>query len=146
MNTKHDFTGDQEIRSGAFEDELTHKIIGAAIEVHRCLGPGLLESVYELALVHELTSRAILVHRQVEVPVTYKGVVLGQPLRIDLLVEDSVVVEIKSVDVILPVHSAQVITYLRLADKPTGLLINFNSTSLRGSVKRLYQKSAVLPS
>jgi GxxExxY protein len=119
------------------ENELSGEIIGAAIEVHRVLGPGLLESVYEEAFAIELQDRNLLVSRQIEVPLVYKGRRLQNLLRMDLLVADLIVVEVKSVERILPVHEAQLLSYLRLAQKKLGLLINFNSTVLSRSVRRI---------
>ena len=119
------------------DNELSGEIIGAAIEVHRILGPGLLESLYEEALVLELELRKIPVSRQVEVPVEYKGYRLANLLRLDLLVKDLIVVEVKSVEHILPVHEAQLLGYLRLTGKRLGLLINFNSSVLSKSVRRI---------
>jgi GxxExxY protein len=117
-------------------NEITEKLIGCAIEVHRQLGPGLLEQVYEEALCVELELRRLSYRRQVSVPVVYKGRVLGE-YRIDLLVEDIIVVEIKSVERYDPVFEAQVLTYLRVTGKKIGLLINFNSRLLRDGIKRL---------
>jgi GxxExxY protein len=119
------------------DNELSGEIIGAAIEVHRILGPGLLESLYEEALVLELELRKIEVSRQVEVPVEYKGYRLANLLRLDLLVSDLIVVEVKSVEHILPVHEAQLLGYLRLTGKRLGLLINFNSAVLSKSIRRI---------
>ncbi len=127
--------GGQEVRDLS---SLTELVIGAAIEVHRQLGPGLLESVYEVCLYAELTSMKIEVQRQVVVPITYKGIVLKDGLRLDLLVDNRLVVEIKAVESLHPVHSAQVITYLKLARLPSGLLLNFNVSALRQGIKRLY--------
>jgi GxxExxY protein len=119
------------------DNELSGEIIGAAIEVHRILGPGLLESLCEEALVMELDERKIRVTRPVEVPVQYKGQLLKNLLRLDLLVGDLIVVEVKSVERILPVHEAQLLGYLRLTGKRLGLLINFNSAVLSRAVRRL---------
>jgi GxxExxY protein len=119
------------------ENELSGEIIGAAIEVHRVLGPGLLESIYEEAFAMELQDRNIRVSRRIEVPAMYKGRRLQNSLRLDLLVADLIVVEVKSVERILPVHEAQLLSYLRLAQKKLGLLINFNSTVLSKSVRRI---------
>src|SRR5207247_1166234 len=110
------------------------KIIGAAIEVHRTLGPGLLESVYEEALSRELSLREIPFARQVPLPVEYKGIRLECGYRMDVVVQDTVILELKSVEAILPIHRAQLLTYLRLAGKPVGLLINFNSSVLREGI------------
>jgi len=117
--------------------ELSHEIIGAAIEVHRWLGPGLLESVYEVALCKELGLRGILVARQVSVPVRYKNEVLACCLKLDLLVNNSIIVEVKSVDKLLSVHKAQLLSYLRLRDLWLGLVINFNVELLRDGVRRV---------
>jgi len=116
--------------------QLTHQIIGSAMEVHRLLGPGLLESAYEECLVHELSLRGLNVRRQVPVPVVYKGVKLECGYRMDLVVEDCVVVELKSVEAIAQVHEATVLTYLRLSGHTLGLLINYNVTILKDGVRR----------
>lgn len=115
--------------------DLTEKIIGCAIEVHRQLGPGLLEATYEAALCIELSEAGIPHQRQVSFPVVYKGKTIGE-YRLDLLVADAVVVEIKSVERFDPVFEAQVLTYLRATGKKVGLLINFNSRLLREGVRR----------
>jgi GxxExxY protein len=115
---------------------LTNEIIGAAIEVHRALGPGLLESIYEQALCHELGLRSIPHRRQVELPVRYKGVDLEGTLRMDLLVDERVVVEIKAVEHQLPIHTCQLLTYLRVSGHRVGLLINFNVPVLRNGISR----------
>jgi len=117
-------------------NELTHQIIGAAIEVHRLLGPGLLESAYEECLAHELTLRNIKYRRQVPVPVVYKGIKLECGYRMDIVVEERVVLELKSIESIAPVHEATVLTYLRLSDNRLGLLINFNVSILKDGVRR----------
>ncbi len=117
-------------------EKLTSRIIGAAIRVHRSLGPGLLESAYETCLVHELISRRLRIQRRFIGPVLYGAVRIDTGYRIDLLVEDRVIVELKSVDRIDPIHEAQLLTYLRLADKPVGLLINFNVLRLRDGIVR----------
>ena len=119
------------------ENELSHEVIGAAIEVHRVLGPGMLEFIYEEALVIELEDRGLNIVRQVEVEVSYKKRRLENKLRLDMLVDGIVIVEIKSIEKILPVHEAQLLTYLRLAEKKLGLLINFNAVVLRNSIKRI---------
>ena len=119
------------------ESELSGDVIGAAMEVHRVLGPGLLESAYERALEHELHLRGFAVERQLAVPLAYKGQSLGDAFRLDLLVEHRLVVEIKAVEVLLPVHESQLLTYLRLAEKRFGLLLNFNVRSLKDGVKRV---------
>ena len=116
--------------------ELTKSIIGASIEVHRALGPGLLESVYEECLCHELSLRGHPFRRQVAVPLVYKDVRLASELVIDVLVAETVVVELKSVTNVLPVHQAQLLTYMKLAGVKVGLLINFNVPSLRDGITR----------
>ncbi|MVM38673.1 GxxExxY protein [Spirosoma sp. HMF3257] len=117
-------------------NKLSSKIINACIEVHRELGPGLLESVYEECLTHELRSRGLYVERQVEIPVMYKGKETSKTFFMDLLVEDLIVVELKAVDNLLPIHEVQTVTYMRLADKKLGLLINFNVTQMRQGIRR----------
>ena len=116
---------------------LSHAVIGAAIEVHKHLGSGLLESVYEAALCQELTLRGISFERQARIPLDYKGLPLGLNARLDLLVERLIVVEVKSVERLLPIHRAQVLTYLKLTHHTLGLLINFNVELLRTGVRRL---------
>ena len=118
-------------------NEITEKIIGAAVAVHRAPGPGLLESAYEACLAYELSKRGLRFERQKELPVVYHGVRLECGYRIDFLVEDEVIVELKSVDKLLPIHEAQPLSYLRLADKKVGLLINFNVKVLKDGIKRL---------
>ncbi|HEX5024684.1 MAG TPA: GxxExxY protein [Agriterribacter sp.] len=111
-------------------DELTYKIIGCAIEVHRNLGPGLLESVYEKCFLKELTLQKIDYKSQVWIPVCYKGIELDAGLRLDVLVEDSILVELKAVEYLLAIHEAQLLTYMKLVKKPKGILINFNCTNI----------------
>jgi GxxExxY protein len=118
-------------------DTLTEKIIGCGIEVHRLLGPGLLESVYRDCMLIELRQHQLRVDSEPHISFDYKGERLGGVLKLDLLVSNTVVVELKSVDRLLPVHSAQVITYLKIAGYPAGLLMNFNSIVLRDGIKRL---------
>jgi GxxExxY protein len=118
------------------EDFLTGKIIGAAIDVHRILGPGLLESAYEVCLIYELGLREIKVENQKEVPLFYKDIKIDCGYRIDLLVEDQVIVEIKSVTEIAPIHEAQLLSYLKLSDCKQGLLINFNVKLLKEGIRR----------
>jgi GxxExxY protein len=122
------------------ENVCSYAVIGAAIEVHRHLGPGLLEGAYELALRRELCLRGVRVDRQIALPLTYKGMPLGEALRLDLLVEDLVVVEVKAVKEIAPVHEAQLLTYLRLTDKRLGLLLNFHEAVLRHGVRRIVNR------
>jgi len=116
---------------------MSHAVIGAAIEVHRCLGPGLLESVYQSALCRELWLRGVNAERHLPVNVRYKGAELGTTLRLDLLVEGCVVVEVKSVAELALVHRAQLLTYLKLTGYQVGLLINFNVTLLRHGIRRV---------
>ena len=128
---------EQAAESGPPGNELTAKIIGAAIEVHRALGPGLLESAYAECLAHELAQTGVRFLRQVPVPLVYKGLKPDAGFRLDLLVEDEVVVELKSVEQLLPVHTAQVLTYLQRSGKRLALLINLNETTLKHGIKRL---------
>src|SRR6266568_5237572 len=116
--------------------QLTHEIIGAAIEVHRLLGPGLLESAYEECLCHELTLRKLGVQRQVPVPVVYKEVNLECGYRLDLVVERKVILELKSIEAFSPVHETIMLTYLRLSGYRIRLLINFNVTILKDGIRR----------
>ena len=137
MNIHHGVT---ETRSSErlLSESLTEQIIGAAIEVHRELGPGLLESVYQECMCQELRLRGIPFRCQIELPVTYKGIQTGGKYRIDLIVADEVLVELKSVERILGVHEAQLLTYLKLTGKRVGLLINFNVAVLhRGVLRRV---------
>jgi len=117
-------------------DRLSERVIGAAIEVHRHLGPGLLESAYAGAMALELHARRIDFSSEVVIPIQYKGIVLDPVLRVDLLVEGQLVVELKAVDAMLPVHHAQVLTYLRVGNFQRGLLVNFNVPLLRDGVRR----------
>jgi GxxExxY protein len=119
------------------DNEITHAIIGAAIEVHKYLGPGLLESAYEECLVHELSLRNLRFERQKPIPVVYKETKLECGYRIDLLVEDKIVVELKAVEGLAPIHDAIVLTYLRLSGHKLGLLINFHAATLKEGIRRL---------
>jgi GxxExxY protein len=118
------------------EGTLTKEIIGAAIEVHRNLGPGLLESAYEICMCHELNTRGIAFQRQVEIPVLYKGVSLDCGYKLDILVEDKVILELKAVEGILLVHEAQLLTYLRLSGKRVGFLMNFHVSRMTSGIVR----------
>jgi GxxExxY protein len=118
------------------KDPLTEKVIGLAIEVHRNLGPGLLESVYEDCLCKELADARVEFERQRSVPVAYKNVLLETGFRADIIIADELVIEIKSIERLLPVHDAQVLTYLRLGGFPKGLLVNFNTKLLKDGIKR----------
>jgi len=126
--------------------ELTRAVIGAAIEVHRHLGPGLLESAYQRCLAREMWLRGLNFREQVSLPLVFKGLALPSSFRVDFLVEDLLIVEVKSVEGVLPIHEAQVITYLRLTNLRTALLINFNVTLLRSGLRRLLKPSAPLRS
>jgi len=117
-------------------NEITRKIIGCAIEVHKNLGPGLLESAYEDCLSYELIKNGLTIQRQQPTPVVYKEIKLECGYRIDIIVENSVVLELKVVDCINPVHEAQILTYMKFSDKTLGLLINFNVTVLKNGIKR----------
>ena len=117
-------------------EQLTEQIIGAAIEVHRELGPGLLESAYEECLCHELYFRNLAFQRQIDLPVGYKNLKLDCGYRLDIVVEDAIVVELKSTEQLLPIHHAQLLTYLRLSGKKIGLLINFNVAVLKNGIVR----------
>jgi GxxExxY protein len=119
------------------ENQITKRIIGFAIEVHRALGPGLLESAYEECLCYELAQQGLPFSRQVPLPVRYKNVRLDCGYRMDLLVDDLVIVELKAVDRLSPIHEAQLLTYLKLAGKRVGLLINFNVPILKQGLKRI---------
>jgi GxxExxY protein len=127
-------------------NERTEQIIGAAIEVHRALGPGLLESAYEECLCHELALVGIPFLRQYELPLRYKGIRLSCGYRVDILVDEQVAIELKAVDRVEPIHAAQLLTYLKLGNWPVGLLINFNVPVLKAGIKRVvhgFPKEAV---
>jgi GxxExxY protein len=121
----------------AQRDSLTEKVIGAAIEVHRALGPGLLESAYEQCLCYELAECKLSFERQVLLPVLYKGMKLDMGYRLDIMVERHLIVELKTVERILPIHEAQLLTYLRLSGVHTGLLINFHVPVLKTGLRRM---------
>jgi GxxExxY protein len=118
-------------------NKVSGEVVDAAMEVHSALGPGLLESVYEACLSHELQQRGLKVERQLPVPVLYKDVQLEIGFRVDLLVEKCVIVELKAVESILPIHEAQVLTYLKLMGQRVGLLLNFNVVSMKKGLKRI---------
>jgi GxxExxY protein len=126
--------GDAEARS---LDELSEKVIGACIEIHRHLGPGLLESAYEECLCHELSLAGVKFERQKTLPVSYKSVKLDCGYRLDVVLEGSLIVELKTVDQLLPIHEAQLLTYLKLSGISLGLLINFNVPTLKQGLKRI---------
>ncbi|HZF00553.1 MAG TPA: GxxExxY protein [Methylomirabilota bacterium] len=126
-------------------NELTERVIGACIEIHRALGPGLLESAYEECLCHELSITGISFERQKPLPVHYKNVKLDCGYRLDLVVEQKVIVELKTVETLMPIHEAQLLTYLKLSGLTLGLLINFNVPMLKNGIKRIannFQDSA----
>jgi GxxExxY protein len=116
---------------------LTEKVIGCGIEVHRHLGPGLLESAYEIAMYHELTLAEVHFVRQKEISLNYKGEKLDAGFRADLVIEDALLVELKSIERLMPIHTAQVVTYQRLSGLRTGLLMNFNQRVMRDGVRRI---------
>ena len=118
------------------KDPLTAKVIGCAIEVHRCLGPGLLESAYQQCLAHEMKHAGLKFSIQTRVPVYYKGINLDCGYRADFIVDHGLIVELKAVERISPLHQAQLLTYMKLAEAPTGLIINFNSKLLKDGVQR----------
>ena len=128
--------------------ELTDKIIGAAMKVHSAIGPGVLESVYRTCMAHELKKLGLRVSCEVVLPVVYDGLKFDSGFRIDLLVEDLVVVELKCADALLPIHKAQLLTYLRLSNKPIGLLLNFKVVHMREGIQRIlnnkYQLSSAM--
>ncbi len=117
-------------------DELSKKVIGLAIEVHRELGPGLLENTYKQCLAYELSQAGINFKIEVELPVKYKNILISCGYRIDLLIEDELIIELKSVDKILPIHEAQLLTYMKLSGIKAGLLINYNEILLKDGIKR----------
>ncbi len=125
------------IGGGSELEGLGREIVDASLAVHRALGPGLLETVYEQCLVHELTQRGVLTARQVVLPLTYRDLRIEAGLRMDLVVGDLVVVELKSVEVLLPVHRSQMLTYLKLSGLRLGFLINFNVTLIKQGIHRL---------
>jgi len=122
------------------ENDLSFKIIGAALELHKTLGPGLLESVYEATLAHDLRELGLHVQTQVPVPLVYKEVKQDVGFRMDMLVEGKVIIEVKSLESLAPVHFAQVLTYLKLSDKRLALLINFNTKVLKDGIHRVVNK------
>lgn len=118
-------------------NSITEKIIGASMKVHSAIGPGVLESVYRKCLQHQLKKLGLEVQSEVKLPIKYEGMSLESGYRLDLLVESCVVIELKSVDAILPIHKAQLLTYLQLANKPLGLILNFNVVHMRDGIKRV---------
>ncbi len=124
-------------------NELSYKIIGCAFKVHSTLGPGLLESTYQTCLEYELLSEGLKVEREKVLPVIYREIKLEAGYRIDLLVEDELIIELKSVDAIAPIHEAQVMTYLKLAGKKLGLLLNFNVVDMKKGINRIALKEYI---
>ncbi|MBI3482426.1 MAG: GxxExxY protein [Bacteroidetes bacterium] len=122
------------------ENELSYKIIGVALELHKALGPGLLESVYETALAHDLTEIGLDVKRQAALPFIYKDIKMEAGFRIDILVNDKVIIEVKSIEALAPVHFAQTLTYLKLSNLKLALLINLNVKSLKEGIHRIVNK------
>ena len=126
-------------------DPVASTIIGAAIEVHRCLGPGLMESVYQTCLAHELRQHGLLLETEVSVPVMFKGIRMKGGFRLDFLVDGSVIVEVKCVERLLPIHTAQVLTYLRLTGARQAFLFNFNEVTLKDGLKSFLGPGTLLP-
>ena len=122
------------------ENTIAKEIVDAAFQVHTRLGPGLLETVYEVVLAHELKKRGLSVERQVAIPVEYDGIIFDEGFRADIYVNNKVIVELKSVEAVAPVHKKQVLTYLRLADKRLGLLINFGAPLIKDGISRIVNK------
>ncbi|WP_174591150.1 GxxExxY protein [Methanocella conradii] len=118
-------------------NKITQSVLNAAYEVHTAIGPGLLESIYETCLAYELRNRGHLVEKQVSLPVIYKGIQMDAGLRMDLIVDNCIIIEIKAVDELLPIHEAQLLTYLKLTGYRIGLLMNFNSCHLKDGIKRI---------
>jgi GxxExxY protein len=127
-------------------NDLTYKIVGCAIEVHKHLGPGLLESVYEKCLIQELKDQGLFVKSQVFVPIYYKNTLLGNDLKLDILVNDLIIIELKAVETMIPVFKAQLLSYLKLTEKPKGLLINFHTENITNQLVPLVtEEFAKLP-
>ena len=118
-------------------DEIAAKVVDAAYKVHQNLGPGLLENAYELCLLHELKQKGLKVKRQVAVPLVYEGMEIPVGFRADVIVEESIILEIKAIEAFLPIHEAQILTYLKLANKRLGFLINFNVRFFKNSIQRI---------
>jgi GxxExxY protein len=126
-------------------DCLSKKVIGAAIAVHKIMGPGLIESIYQKCLMRELQLLGIACCSEVRIPLQYKGAIFDERLRMDIYVEDCLIVELKTVEVIMPIHKAKILTYMKLIDVPLGLLINFHSILLRNGISRLILVGADAP-
>ena len=125
------------------DNAYTHRILGCAYDVHTELGPGLLESVYEKALIYALKEQGFYVHNQVNVPIKYHDTIIDNQLRLDIFIDNKIIIEIKSVQEVLPVHSKQLYTYLRLTNCPIGYLINFNTVSLKEGITRIINPYAI---
>lgn len=125
------------------DNAYTHRILGCAYDVHTELGPGLLESVYEKALIYALKEQGFYVHNQVNVPIKYHDTIIDNQLRLDILIDNKIIIEIKSVQEVLPVHSKQLYTYLRLTNCPIGYLIIFNTVSLKEGITRIINPYAI---
>ena len=119
------------------ENEIATQVVDAAFKVHTALGPGLLESVYEVVLTHELQKRGLRVARQTPIPITYEGISFDEGFRADLIVEEAVIVEIKSIEAVAPVHKKQLLTHLRLTNRKLGLLINFGEALIKNGISRV---------
>lgn len=128
----------EQIVTKSYLKEITYEVIGAAIEVHKSLGPGLLESVYHKCLKHELTLRGINYFSELTIPISYKGLDFDAQLRFDLLIENCLVVELKSVEMVLPIYEAQLLTYMKLLEAPQGIIINFNCTNIYKEDQKTY--------
>jgi GxxExxY protein len=139
---REDPGGRGEAVDGLTGGDLTGRVIGLAIKVHRTIGPGLLKQVYAECLCHEMALAGLMFQRQVELPLIYGGVRLPRAYRADIIVEEGVIVEVKSIEQILPVHEAQLLTYLRLSGCGVGLLLNFNTTLLKNGLRRFVQTSS----
>jgi len=126
-------------------DRWSPKVIGAAIEVHRDKGPGLLESIYHRCLLHELSLRGIPAEREVRVPISYKDLVFDEEIRLDVLVDRCLVIEIKAVETVLPIHLAKTLSYMRLLNVPVGLVVNFHEPVLKQGIRRLTLRGADQP-
>jgi GxxExxY protein len=126
------------LRTKSYLKELTYKINGAAIEVHKQLGPGLLESIYHKCMLYELNKKGIQYQSELIIPIEYKEIVLDADIRCDIFVEESIVVELKAVEKVLPIHEAQLLTYMKLLESPQGILINFNCTNIFQEGQKTY--------
>jgi GxxExxY protein len=126
-------------------DNWSNQVIGASIEVHRLKGPGLLESIYQRCLERELELRHIPFQRQLEIPIEYKGLIFEEPLRLDVLIDHCLIVELKAVESIMPIHKAQLLSYMKLINAPLGLLINFHCLTLKDGLHRLILPEANTP-